>query len=165
MNTKLAAQLKELLLRQPVAALATLHAGEPSVSMVPYAAAPDGESLVVYVSRLAAHTHDMLCHPKVGLLMMAPPTGVSSPHQLARVTLQGCALLSERGSGDHAQLRRAYETRFPHSVEWLDLPDFELFQIQPESVRFVGGFARAVDLSPREFAHILLTSMQSRKAP
>lgn len=52
--------LKTLLRQQPVAALATLHRGEPAVSMVPFALLPGSADIAIHVSRLAAHTHDML---------------------------------------------------------------------------------------------------------
>jgi len=55
-----AAQLASLVHRRTAAALGTLHAGAPVVSMVPYAVLPDGSAFVIHVSRLAAHTKDML---------------------------------------------------------------------------------------------------------
>jgi putative heme iron utilization protein len=55
--------LQALLTAQPVAALATLHKGEPAASMVPYALLPNGRGVVIHVSRLATHTADMLAQP------------------------------------------------------------------------------------------------------
>ena len=45
-----------LLRSQPVGALGTLHAGEPFVSMVPFAVLPRAGALIVHVSSLASHT-------------------------------------------------------------------------------------------------------------
>ncbi len=58
--------LRPLLHETKVAALATLHQGEPAVSMVPYALRPDGR-FTIHVSRLATHTQDMLAHERVSL--------------------------------------------------------------------------------------------------
>ncbi len=49
---------ERVLRSQTIASLGTLHAGEPAVSMVPFATT--GGALVIHVSRLAAHTADML---------------------------------------------------------------------------------------------------------
>src|SRR5512135_1723801 len=80
--------LRRLLLRQEVAALATLHRDEPFASMVPYALLPAGRGLVVHVSRLATHTQDMVAHPKVSLLVVAERTPEVSAQALERATLQ-----------------------------------------------------------------------------
>ena len=52
MTETAAAQLKQLLRERSVAALGTLHAGAPYVSMVPYAIAHDGSGLIIHVSAL-----------------------------------------------------------------------------------------------------------------
>ncbi len=53
MDPSEAIALKSLLVKQAVAALATLHKDEPAVSMVPFAFLPDGTGIVIHVSRLA----------------------------------------------------------------------------------------------------------------
>ena len=61
--------LVSLVRSRTVAALGTLHAGAPFVSMVPFAVLPAGDAFVIHVSRLAAHTRDMLDDPRVSLLI------------------------------------------------------------------------------------------------
>ena len=63
--------LKALLIDHPIAALATLHNGDPAVSMVPFAMLSSGAGFVIHVSQLATHTQDMLDHPAVALLVTA----------------------------------------------------------------------------------------------
>ena len=71
-----------------MAALGTLHRGDPAVSMVPFVL-PVGETrLFIHVSGLATHTTDMQRHPRVSLLVMAEPASATSPQSLPRVTLQ-----------------------------------------------------------------------------
>ena len=67
--------LGRLILDRSVAAVATLHDGAPFASMIPLAVwcGPAGEGLrfITHVSRLSAHTRDMLDSPRVCLLVTA----------------------------------------------------------------------------------------------
>jgi putative heme iron utilization protein len=117
-----AASLRELLLHQAVAALATLHRGEPAVSMVPFVLVPAEAQLLLHVSALATHTRDMLEHPRVGLLVRAEVTAGAIVQALPRVSLQADA-----------------EPTF-------ELADFSLVVLQPRSARLVAGFGRAHSL-------------------
>ncbi len=69
MNAKLNGAMAHLLRERRTAALGTLRTGAPFVSMVPYAIAADGSGFVVHVSKLAAHTKDMLADARVSLLV------------------------------------------------------------------------------------------------
>ena len=80
------------------AALGTLHDGAPFVSMVPYAIAADGSGFVVHVSKLAAHTKDMLADARVSLLVPDAEGGGKSAQALARVSVQGAARRIPSGS-------------------------------------------------------------------
>lgn len=136
--------VRSILQAQEIAALGTLHDGEPFVSMVPFALLPDA-TFVIHVSALAAHTRDMLAHPAVSLLVMAPRDEGVSPQALARVTVQGDA--ARVGEAQEDEARRAYLARFPQSEMTFALGDFALFAIRPRSARLVGGFAQAKTLT------------------
>jgi hypothetical protein len=88
MNPPRSPALRQLLDSQRVAAIGTLHDGEPFVSMVPFALLPGGR-FVVHVSGLAAHTQDMKGDPRVSLLVVAPHAPGERVHALARVTVRG----------------------------------------------------------------------------
>jgi putative heme iron utilization protein len=150
-----AALLRELVRAQPVAALGTLHAGAPWVSMVPYAVLPDGTAFVIHVSQLAGHTRDMLESPAVSLLVIAPPAPGVTPQERARVTVQGHAHACAAGAADYAAARDAYLARFPNSERMFAFADFSLFLIRPTRARLVGGFARATDVSAADLAAAL----------
>ena len=143
MNESTAAQLKQLLRERSVAALGTLHAGAPYVSMVPYAIAPDGSGLLIHVSRLASHTRDMRADARVSLLVMQELEGGTSALALPRASIQGRALELAADAPDLSAFRAAYLERFPDAEQLFGFADFSLFTIQPESVRFVAGFAEA----------------------
>lgn len=153
-------KLATLLQQTSTAALATLHAGEPAVSMVPYALMPDGAALVIHVSQLASHTQDMRSHPGVSLLVTAPAGSAETALALPRVSVQGLARLCIPDMRDYAAARGVYQARFPESEELFSFADFSLFVIEVQSARFVAGFGRAISLNPEQFTE----QMQERGA-
>jgi putative heme iron utilization protein len=155
MSSPKAQAMRQLLQRQEIAALGTLHNGEPFVSMVPYALVPEGGGFVIHVSRLATHTKDMENHPGVSLLVMDERTPEVPPQAVARVTVQGEARPCPPDAPLHAAARAAYLARFPASQEMFGFADFSLFVIVPRSLRVVGGFAQAWSLTAADCARIL----------
>jgi putative heme iron utilization protein len=147
--------LRDLLRTQEVAALGTLHQGQPYVSMVPFALRPGSTDFIIHVSQLAAHTKDMLASPQVSLLVIAPPVPRAMAQELARITVQGEAVQVAGGTPEHAAVKAAYLTRFPQSEMMFGFSDFSLFAIVPGSIRFVGRFAQATTISPETLAEVL----------
>ncbi|MFM9026112.1 MAG: HugZ family protein [Planctomycetaceae bacterium] len=149
--------LGDLIRGRSVAALATLHDGRPLASLVPYAIHPaaDGLRLVTHVSRLSAHTRDMLANPEVCVLVSAPEDPATPPQALPRVSLFARAVFVDRGHADHELLARAYLDRFPQAAGWFDLGDFSIVALEPTGGRFVAGFARALNVTPADLASAL----------
>ena len=147
--------LRDLMEMQEIAALGTLHNGEPFVSMVPFAIVRGSADFVIHVSQLAAHTKDMLLSPQVSLLIVAPPAPDVSAQATARATIQGHARPCAASSEGHAGAKAAYLARFPDSAGMFEFADFSLFLIRPTSIRLVGGFAQARTLAPEAFAEAL----------
>jgi heme iron utilization protein len=145
-------KLATLLQQTSTAALATLHAGEPAVSMVPYALMPNSAMLVIHVSQLASHTQDMRSHPGVSLLVTAPAGSAETALALPRVSVQGLARPCVPEMKDYTAARGVYLSRFPESEELFSFTDFSLFVIEVQSARFVAGFGSAISLSPDQFA-------------
>jgi putative heme iron utilization protein len=154
MDDAQAGSLRDLLLRQEVAALGTLRRDEPFVSMVPYALLPDGV-LVVHVSRLATHTRDMEDHPGVSVMVLAERSPDVPAQALARATLQGEAQVCPPGAADHDPARAAYLARFPDSEPLFEFADFSLMRIVPRSVRFIGGFAQAWSITGAQYTQLM----------
>jgi putative heme iron utilization protein len=155
MTETAAAQLKQLLRERSVAALGTLHAGAPYVSMVPYAIAHDGSGLIIHVSALSSHTKDMRADPRVSLLVMREEGGGTSALALPRISIQGVAQELASDAPDLTESRAAYLERFPEAAQMFGFGDFSLFRIQPGSVRFVAGFGEAHSVSAESFARLL----------
>lgn len=155
MNASEAQTLKSLLETQPIAALATLHKGEPAVSMVPFALLPGSTNLVIHVSRLATHTNDMLANPAVSFLVTASAQGTDSPLALPRASVQGRARPCEPESLEYHQSRAAYLAKLPEAEELFSFADFSLFLVETRTVRYVAGFGRAMSLTAQQLAAIL----------
>ena len=155
MDASTARVLQGLIRERSVAALGTVHAGHPFVSMVPFAVTPDGRALVVHVSRLAAHSGNMRRDGRVSVLVMEPEQPDRMPQALARVTIQGDAREVGVGDPEYSRAREAYLGRFPDADGLFELADFSLFLIGVTSARLVGGFAQAATLSPEGFAAAL----------
>jgi putative heme iron utilization protein len=146
MEADTSALLRRLLDERPVAALATLHRGEPAVSMTPFVLPVGDTRLFIHVSALATHTRDMQAHPRVGLLVTAQDGGEWPPQALPRVSLQADALQLPREGGDYTTAKAHYLARFPDAAQTFELSDFSLFALQPVSARLIGGFGRAHSL-------------------
>ena len=119
--------MRVLVREQTIAALGTLHEGEPYFSMVPYALPANGADFSIHVSRLAGHTKDMLASARVSMLIVAHSG--DSPQCRARVTVQGDAHPLVTGSAEYAAAKACYLARFPHTAEIFELADFSIFRI------------------------------------
>ncbi|HWQ14582.1 MAG TPA: pyridoxamine 5'-phosphate oxidase family protein [Roseiflexaceae bacterium] len=136
-----------LLRRQRQAALGTLAAGAPFVSLVAFAAEPDFGGLLLHLSRLAPHTRQLLDDPRASLLVCEPDDGREDVQTLARLTLTGRASPLARDTPAFADGRALYLAKLPSSAALFDFADFELFRLVPERARYVGGFGRIYDLT------------------
>jgi len=162
--------LRALVRSRTIAALATLHQGLPSASMVPYtihrcgpgnAAGTDAERLLVvtHVSRLSAHTRDMLSTPDVCLLITGPDPADGHggmPQAVPRVAIHARARFVEREAADHDAIRESYLGRFPETADFFSFGDFSLVAFEPTTARLVAGFARAHSLSAAELTRAVL---------
>jgi heme iron utilization protein len=164
MTPSQASAFRSLLEGEQTAALATLHKGEPAVSMVPFALLPQGQGLVIHVSRLATHTADMLAHPSVALLVVAPAEAANSPQARPRVSIQGIADQCVADAPSHEQARHIYLSRFPESEEMFGFADFSLFVISVQSARYIGGFGQATTIMASEFASVMSQRVRGNPA-
>jgi heme iron utilization protein len=155
MNPAQASSLRTILKAQHNASLGTLHDGDPFVSMVPFAIMPGGKGFVIHVSGLAAHTKDMMQHPKVSLMVMAQQSPDVPAQGLPRVTVQCDARRLNDADPAYAHARAAYIGKFPEAEMTMTLGDFSLFQLIPLSLRLVGGFAQAATLTPLNLAETM----------
>ena len=151
--------LQRLLQAQRLAALATLHRGEPAASMVPFALLTGCGSALIHVSRLATHSKDMQEQPAVALLILAEAQAEAqagdNPLARPRLSLKGRALPCPVESPRYAAARAAYLERLPEAQALFAFPDFSLFLVEPQSARFVAGFGRAYALTAERWRAVL----------
>lgn len=155
-ESRLDLALRTLLTECRVAALGTCtDEGDPFVSQVPYAIDPDGPSLVILVSGLAAHARHLAARPQASLLVAEPEVAGAPVHGLARVTLQ---LSAERLAPDSAAAVRAralYLNRFPEAEPLTGMTDFRWVGLHPRSARHVGGLGAARSLDEATLRAVL----------
>lgn len=133
------------------AALATHGEGVPLASMVAYACEPGFAGFLLHLSRLSAHTRNLLASPSASIAISEPDTAqVRNPQTLARVSIQGEARPLPEGSSEYAEGKALYEKRFPDSSPLFEFKDFLLFRLVPREARFVAGFARAYTVDAEE---------------
>ncbi|MBA2962533.1 HugZ family protein [Ramlibacter pinisoli] len=155
MDPDATALLQRLLLERPIAALATLHRGEPAISMVPFVLAPSEMQLLIHVSALATHTRDMLDHPRVSVLVTADTDGATSPQALPRVSLVAEALPLAPDGQAYLGARERYLARFPDAAQTFELADFSIFALRLQSARLIAGFGRAHSLAGESLQAVL----------
>jgi putative heme iron utilization protein len=110
--------------------------GHPYGSFVAYGLC-DGKP-VFLVSHLAEHTRNLLQDPRASLLVAEPGTG--DPLARGRVTLVGqCVQVGEDGL---AAAREAYLASHPGASYYIDFKDFSLWNLEIESIRYIGGYGR-----------------------
>ena len=136
--------LKQLILKERVAHLATLRDAAPMASMTLYLAESDLSAFYVHVSRLAWHTQDMAQDARVALSIAETDDGRADPFTLMRVTLRGHAAQLADGPKD------AWLKRFPQQAINFALADFSFWKIAPRDARFVAGFGKIHNLSAAE---------------
>ena len=142
--------LARLIRETRIAALGTIHDGEPNLAMVAMAFESDFSAFYIHVSRLGKHTRDMETDPHVSLLLTEADDGRADPQTLARLSLQGRADPVSQIDPSYERLKHLYLTRFPESEKLFSLGDFSLWHIRPKGGRFVAGFAQAFNIVPEE---------------
>jgi heme iron utilization protein len=146
--------IRSLLSSRKVLGLAALIDGEPAVSLLPYAVAPDFSGVYVQASQLARHTRALTPGARVSLLVHAPDTEDADALQIERLTVQATVEPLDRSSDAFARAAERFVARFPPAAVTLDFSDFGLFTLRFGGGRYVAGFAQAFDVEPADFAAI-----------
>jgi putative heme iron utilization protein len=138
------------------AALATVQAQQPFASMISYAIDHLSGELLMFLSRLSAHTRQLAANPHCSVVISAPDTVPDAdPQELPRLTLVGQAVMVKRDDEQFARLRAVFLDRLPHAGRLFQFGDFNLFRFAYHEARYVGGFARARTLSGGTVAEAL----------
>lgn len=149
MTPEESATLEALLTEQRVLSLALDVEGAPYAALLPFAARADLSALLVHASGLARHAKGLRDGAGFGAVVNEPDGPEQDPLRIPRVMLQGRVRRLAKDGADYASGRSVFITRHPSSEMTFSLGDFELYELVPERGRFVAGFGRALNLSPK----------------
>jgi putative heme iron utilization protein len=114
-------------------------AGFPYGSLVTIASDHVGRPLFL-ISTLAEHTKNLLERSEASLLVTEPLDAHDQPLAVGRVTILGrCAAVAD---DERAAVRATFLAQQPSGAYYVDFKDFAFFRLEPESLRYVGGFGR-----------------------
>lgn len=133
-------------LTQPggMASLATLHQGFPFASLVQFALDAVGRPLFL-ISDLAEHTQNLKQDSRCSLLVTQ--AGPEEPLTTGRVTLVGTALPSDTQEHDQEVFLRVH----PGAKQYAAFRDFQMWRMEVEKVRYVGGFGQMSWVDAQEY--------------
>eukprot|EP00590_Aulacoseira_subarctica_P005690 CAMPEP_0172430378 /NCGR_PEP_ID=MMETSP1064-20121228/54192_1 /TAXON_ID=202472 /ORGANISM="Aulacoseira subarctica , Strain CCAP 1002/5" /LENGTH=341 /DNA_ID=CAMNT_0013176375 /DNA_START=1 /DNA_END=1026 /DNA_ORIENTATION=+ len=120
--------------------------GFPGGSVVGFAPDEEGRPLFVF-SGMSSHTQDLLADPRCSITIASKEFKGAAD---GRVNIMGqCKLIAKK---DVTQdIKAAYLKKHPNAF-WINFGDFNWFRLEDiQAIRFVGGFARAGQISPKEY--------------
>ena len=118
----------------------------PEASYAPYVWI--GSACFLYLSALARHTTNLLTNPGIGLLFIEAEEKTRNLFARRRIILRGEVEIIARESPQFAIVMTEFKSRFGNFIDVIEpLQDFHLFQITPQSGRYVRGFAQAYELT------------------
>lgn len=133
---------RQILRAAASASLATSVAGQPFVSLVTPAMAPD-LAVLLWISTLSEHTRHLATEPRCALLFTGAAEG-PNPQTAPRITVTGLA--EPVPAAEVPALKARWLARHPYAAIYADFADFALWRIRPQAALYVGGFARALRL-------------------
>lgn len=124
--------------------------GHPFVTLVTIAFDGKGRALLL-LSRLAEHTANLEACSHASLLVSEAVDGAGAdPLALGRVTLVGsCGRVPD---GDLEACRKTFLDVHPEASTYAGFADFGFFRLEPEHVRYVGGFGRMSWVDAKTYA-------------
>jgi putative heme iron utilization protein len=104
----------------------------------------------IYISTLAAHTHNLMQIPKVSVLFIEPETPANL-FRRQRSMIRCTASLILRDADNWAYLMDAFEQKLGKMMRTLrELTDFQLFELLPMQATYVRGFAQTYHFSAEQ---------------
>jgi heme iron utilization protein len=105
---------------------------------------------ILLISELAEHTGNLRTKPEASILLTEPLGAHDEPLALGRVTLIGrCEKVP---AGEVAAARETFLATQPSASYYVDFKDFAFYRLEPEALRYVGGFGRMSWVTPADYA-------------
>jgi heme iron utilization protein len=123
--------------------------GYPYGSLVTVAFDTAGRPLLL-LSRLAEHTQNLDHRKGASLLLTEPLDRHAQPLAVGRVTLLGrCRLVV---AAELEEARATFLATHPDASYYVGFTDFAFYRLEPEALRYVGGFGRMSWVTAAEYA-------------
>ena len=142
-------EARRLFLQQSFGVLSTISLdvpGYPFGSITPYCADRQCRP-VIYISRIAQHTQNILADSRVSLTVLE---NADSGDVQARGRLT-CIANALPLSNDEEDVSERYFRYVPQARNYAGTHDFEFFRLELVRVRFIGGFGRIYWIEPDQF--------------
>ena len=143
----------ELIASQQTLLLSTASAdGVPDISYAPFVRDHAG-LFYIYVSEMACHTVNLLNNPRASILFIRPESESRNLFARERAVLSCSVKKIIRDSEVYTDRIQALQDKFGEVVSVLSsLSDFHLFELRPESGRYIIGFGRAFTINMNDGA-------------
>ncbi|MGB3299467.1 MAG: pyridoxamine 5'-phosphate oxidase family protein [Phormidesmis sp.] len=129
--------------------------GEPQASYAP-CVIDEERNIYIFVSGLSAHTQNLTATGKASALFVEDEAKTPQMFARKRLSYDCVASLLERESDHWTAITQQFESRFGNIIEVMTgLPDFRIFQLRPQSGRFVVGFGAAYDVDPSDLNRLV----------
>ncbi len=132
----------------------TSATGEPDASVAGAILATDG-SFRIFVSGLAVHTRHLLATGRASVLLVEDEAACAQPLARRRLTFPCTVEPVAREDPDFAVSTRALREKLGPAFDLLlNLGDFQLLRLIPQSGRLVAGFGETYDVDPRDWTRL-----------
>lgn len=128
-----------------LATVARQPEGTPFASVAPFGIDDAGRPILC-LSEMAEHTQNLRLDPRCSLLASEVVDEGADPLAAGRVTLLGHAVVVPDAEREEA--KAAHLSGNHHAAYYVDFGDFNLWRVEVESIRFVGGYGRMSWVGP-----------------
>ncbi len=132
--------------------------GIPQASYAPFLIDAD-KKIYIYISGLSAHTANLKQTGRVSVLFIEDEAETKEIFARRRLTYECTAAILPRDTTQWQTLIDRFEQRFGQVIGLMKgLPDFQIFQLQPQAGQFVMGFGAAYRVGSQD-----LNSLEPRR--
>ncbi len=115
--------------------------GFPEISYAPYI--EDERKFYIFISGLATHTRNLQERGMAGVMFIEDESHADHAFGRKRLTYRCKATTIPRGTDRFEHLLNRFQNQFGTLIQTLRaLPDFQLFELAPDTGRYVAGFGK-----------------------
>ncbi|MCL9780932.1 pyridoxamine 5'-phosphate oxidase family protein [Vibrio sp. S4M6] len=151
MNNKVVNQARHYMRQSRQCVISTVSkklADYPFGSVTPFISSYEGKP-IVYISDIAQHTKNIKRNNKVSLTFFGNPASTDDQNQNARVTIMGDAHPLDQEASQ--AIRQRFLQQYPQYQDYPIDHGFHFWQIEPQMIRYIGGFAKAYWIDKKEW--------------